>query len=230
MRALAPWALAAALLNAGAARLPRPDFPRSTPVSLAGDGVVAGATLWSVGMRRLAADLAFVRLLVYYGTYEGEADHGEEGHVHHGPDYGTGRYEEVLPRCRRIAALDPYWSFPLLYGASALAFNLDRPNEASSLIEEGLTRQPRDRQLLAMLAAVGFHKKGDLAQALDRLMPAIEEGGAPTMLKNMAAYMNERAGRRDAAVRLYRAILESRDQSYHDNAVRGLARLGVRER
>ncbi len=232
MRAGLAAAAAAAALNAAFQGFPTPAFPPAAAVSLAGDGVVASVALWSLGMRRLAADLGYVRLLVYYGSDEDDSgsmeEMFEEGHHHAGGmNFGFGRYEEVLPRARRILAVDPYWSYPVMYAASALAFNLQRPQEALDLLAEALVFRPGDRQFLSTVAAVGFHKNGDLSQALDRLMPAVDGPDSPTMLKNMAAYMNERAGRRGTAVRLYREILDSRDASYHDNARRGLQRLAA---
>lgn len=219
---------AAAALGLASLRAPSPGFPPTASVSLAGEGVVASATLWSLGMRRLASELGFVRLLVYYGTHPDDYVPHEEGTAHaHGKDEGYGRYEELLPRLRRILALDPYWTHPVLWGAGALAFTVDRPDEALLILDEGLKTRPKDPTMLATVAAVGFQKKGDLEQALERLMPVVDSGQAPTMLKNMAAYMNERSGRRDVAVRLYKNILESRDASYHDNALRGLTRLGA---
>lgn len=215
---------AAAALGAASAGIPAAAFPPVPAVSLAGDGVVASATLWSLGMRRLAAELGFIRALVYYGTHEDE----HEGHsAGDGHDHDAKGYGELLPRFRRILALDPYWTHPVLWGAGALAFTVDRPDEAILILDEGLKVRPKDAKLLATVAAVGFQKSGDLPQALERLMPVVDSGEAPTMLKNMAAYMNERAGHRDVAVRLYREILLSRDASYHDNATRGLTRLGA---
>lgn len=223
---------AAAALGAAVRGLPAASFPPAAAVSLSGDGVVAGATLWSLGMRRIAAELGFVRALVYFGTHEDELE-GHEGHEEgtahaHAHDLVVGRYEELLPRFKRILALDPYWTHPVLWGAGALAFSLDRPDEALAVLDLGLKARPADAKMLATVAAVGFQKRGDLSQALERLMPVVDSGEAPTMLKNIAAYMNERAGHRDTARRLYREILDSRDLSYHDNAERGLTRLGAR--
>ena len=133
----------------------------------------------------------------------------------------------MLPRFLRILALDPYWTHPVLWGAGALAFSLDRPDEALLVLDEGLKARPNDPKMLATVAAVGYQKRGDLVQSLERLMPVVDSGDAPTMLKNIAAYMNERAGHPDVALRLYREILQSRDVSYHDNAERGLRRLGA---
>ncbi|MBI3299474.1 MAG: hypothetical protein HYZ75_15010 [Elusimicrobia bacterium] len=217
MRAALAAAGAAAALNLAFSSVSVPRLPARGGVSLAGEGVVAGAALWSLGMRRLGADLGFINLLVYYGTH----DEDHDGHEH----AAAGGYEDLLPRARRIRALDPYWSYPVLYAAGALAFNLERPDEALALLDEALALRPGDRELLATVAAVGFQKKGDLTAALERLMTAVDGPDAPTMLKNMAAFMNERLGRRETAARLYREILESRDASYHEAAERGLARL-----
>lgn len=219
---------AAAALGAVSSGIPSAGFPPAAAVSLAGDGVVASATLWSLGMRRLAAELGFVRALVYFGTHEDELEAHEAGEAHEHPEEeSTKGYEELLPRFRRIYALDPYWTHPILWAAGALAFTLDRPDEAILILDEGLKLRPTDPKLLATVAAAGFQKQGDLAQALARLMPVVDSGEAPTMLKNMAAYMNERAGHRAVAARLYAEILESRDASYYDNAQRGLRRLGA---
>ena len=226
MRAGLAAAAAAAALNLAYRGIPVPAYPPAAAVSLAGEGVVASVSLWSLGMRRLAADLGFVRLLVYYGTSE-EGREEEVERSEHGGAFGADLYMEMLPRARRILAIDPYWPYPVMYGASALAFNLQRPQEALALLAEALTYKPRDKQFLATVAAVGFQRKGDLSRALDELMPAVDAPDSPTMLKNVAAYMNERSGRRDVAIRLYREILDSRDVSYNDSAQRGLQRLGA---
>lgn len=222
---------AAAALGLAVSGLPKASFPPNAAVSLSGDGVVASATLWSLGMRRFAAELGFVRALVYFGTHEDELeehDPHEDGTAHaHAHDLVLGRYPELLPRFKRILALDPYWVHPVLWGAGALAFTVNRPDEALLVLDEGLRARPTDAKMLATVAAVAYQKRGDLTQSLERLMPVVDSGEAPTMLKNIAAYMNERAGNRDVARRLYREILDSRDLSYHDNAERGLKRLGA---
>lgn len=225
---------AAALLGAGAlaGRVPRGPYPPPTEVRLAAEDAVTSASLVSAGMRRLAADLAFIRLLLYYGTPEGRhAGHDHDsGHAHEhewgGGEYGAGSYRELGPRAERILSLDPFWRYPVLYGAGALAFNLDRPEEALRLLKEGLRHRPGDSRYLAYVAAVGFSKNGDLARVAEELSPVVAGPDAPTMLKNIVAFMHVRLGRREEAARLYREILRSRDESYHENARRALKRLG----
>ncbi|MDE2293573.1 MAG: hypothetical protein KGL53_15940, partial [Elusimicrobia bacterium] len=161
----------------------------------------------------------FVRLLVYYGTYEDVTDPEVQ-------EQGGGRYEGLLGRTRRIQALDPFWRYPAVYGAAALGFNLKRPDEALLVLDDALKMRPGDERLLAMVGAVGFQKDGDPARALDRLMPAADSPDAPSLLVHLAAFMSERLGRREQAVRLYRRLLDSRAPGYAEWARRGLARLG----
>jgi len=118
------------------------------------------------GARRLASDIAWVELLQYYGSPEKPIDkdaefdlswdmtkflfgvklekeechkHGciEEGHYH--PDFSGGVYPDLYQNCLRVAELDPFFSYVYLYGAGALAWNLNRPDEAIKLLEAGIS-------------------------------------------------------------------------------------------
>ncbi|MEK7746849.1 MAG: hypothetical protein AAB576_09295 [Elusimicrobiota bacterium] len=219
-----PWlALAAAVgaLNFTALRLLPAPFPPAREMQLAREDAARNATLLSLGMRRLAADIAFVRMLLYYGTPE---QGGHEGHAH-GPDYGSGHYFDLAPQARRILDLDPRFSYTVLYAAGALAFNLDRPQEALALLESGRRTEPKNWRYASTIAAIGFHAKGDASKVLSELEPLLRERDCPTMLKNIAAFLCVRSGRKAEARRLYREILESRDKDYHEVARKALERL-----
>ncbi|HBL17120.1 MAG: hypothetical protein A2X36_01505 [Elusimicrobia bacterium GWA2_69_24] len=226
-------ALALALLAAAqglAARSVRPPYPALDQMRLGAEDAVTGAALLSLGMRRLAADLAFIRLLIYYGTPEDEGGAHDDGHGHgsgtHGEeDYGAGCYAELGPRIQRILDMDPFWKYPVLYGAGALAFNLKRPEEALALLRQGLAAAPRDPQYLSTLAAVGLQQRGDTAQVIGELTPLLADPETPTMIKHLVAFMNQRLGRREEAIRLYREILDSRDDSYRALAREALGRM-----
>lgn len=227
-RLLLAAALAATLgLNHVLGRLAALPYPPPTEMRLGAQDAVTSAALLSLGMRRLGADIGLIRLLVYYGTPERGLEEGHHEHDGHGPhDYGAGVYSELGPRALRILDLDPYWDYPVLYTAGALSFNLHRPQEALQLLREGLRYRPKDPRYLAYMAAIGFHEDGDMAKVVDELTPVVGEE-APTILKNMLAYMNVRLGRREEAVRLYREMLLSRDENYHPVARRALKALGA---
>lgn len=207
------------------APLPPPDSIR-----LAHADAVEGVGLMSLGMRRLAADLAFIRLLMYYGSAPEEAERADGAGHGPGDGHGHGRereHLELLPRTQRILDLDPFFEYATLYSAGALAFNLRRPEEALAVLRHATARDPRNWKYHAQVAAVGFTQKGDIESARRQLEPIVEDPACPTMLVNMLAFMNVRLGRRADAIRLYRKVLSSRDKDYHDMARRALERLGA---
>lgn len=119
------------------------------------------------GARRLAADIAWVQLLQYYGSPEEPLDQEtefklswdmtkflfgiplekeeshkpgvpEQEHEHYHAPIEGGNYPELYSNCLRVAELDPFFSYVYLYGAGALAWNLKRPDEALKLLEAGI--------------------------------------------------------------------------------------------
>ena len=219
MRELAAGLLVCAALNAALVSRPVP-LPK-----VPGERAVEAAGFLSLGMRRLAADIGLVRLLVYYGTPEKE-ERGHERHEH-GGGFGGGHYPEIGPRAREILSIDPGFAYPVLYGAGALAFNLDRPDEALALLAFGLQTMPHNQQLRAYTAAVAFHKKGDAARVIEMLEPTLSEPDCPTMIKSMLAFLYRRGGQPGKAVAVYRDILAtSRDAGYRATAEKNLRELG----
>jgi tetratricopeptide (TPR) repeat protein len=187
-------------------------------------------------MRRLAADLGLIRLLVYYGSPESEGDkHEEHGHAgetfdpkHPENFWGGGKYPGLGPRARRILDIDPSLSYATLYAAGALAFNLNRPQEALDVLSYGLRRDPSNLQYHAYVAAIGFHRHGDTGSVMRILEPLLKSPDCPTMIKSMMAFLYRRTGRREKAIRLYREILEtSRDPGYRRTAEKRLKALGA---
>ena len=231
MKTLAALALIAGL-NAATLRLHQPSPSPARSVHLSKETAIRDASLIALGMRRLAADLEFVEMLVYYGSpEEGEApfeylrsyyfESPRHQHIHEG-----GAYPELSPRALRILELDPGFSYAALYAAGALAFNLQRPDDAVSLLEKARAYGPKNWRYDLYIAAAGFHKQGDAERVLSVLAPVLADPECPTMLKNMAAYLDVRLNRVPQAVRLYRQILESRDTAYRDVAREALVKLG----
>ncbi|MFA6028878.1 MAG: hypothetical protein WC969_03385 [Elusimicrobiota bacterium] len=220
-----------AALNAGVSRVsPEAALPAVAELRSAPEDLVRDASMLVMGMRRLAADLTFVQLILYYGSpdsrgEEDPAEHGRPGHAHR--DFAAGAYAELLARVRRVLALDPRFEYAAFHVAGALAFNQNRPDEALVLLEEARGRRPENWRYAAYIAAIGFHKKGDAESVLKALAQSLAEPDCPTMVRHMAAYLNEKAGHRVEAASLYRELLASRDENYHEIARRGLRRLGA---
>lgn len=232
-----PWrgaaAAAALLVSLGwaASKAYRPPFPDPSGIRVPRGEAIQNGALLSLGMRRLAADLSFIRLLMYYGTPE---EREEDDHAHpHGVahQWGSGHYPDMLPLATRIIELDPAFTFVPVYAAGALAFNLDRPDEAMSMLTRASGLLPPDDPVQwkyrVLVAGIGFHKKGDAERVLAEVSPILGDPNCPTLIKNMMAFLNRRLGRRDEAVRLYREILRSKDASYRHIAERALKELGA---
>lgn len=244
MRSRGYGLLAAALLcwaagsYAGASyRLPfPPPSEMRSPLNGAGGDMLALA----LGARRAFADLWFVRLLQYYGkkeTPEGSARPGHEAHHHsvdergrarcaHDAEYGKGDYPEFLLLARHILEVDPSFTAAGLYGAASLAFNIERPAEAEALLRYGLKYSPKEWKYLTLLAAIGYSNAQDPAAVAEAIKPLLREPDCPVMLKQLAAFLNKRAGNFAAAAAIYADILAtSRDEFYLRNAERELRKL-----
>lgn len=233
------WALAAAALCAVLNTVSMRLRPEGWPLlqGLAPEAALETSALVSLGMRRLAADLGLVRLLIYYGSADAAAAEEEEtGHDRHShgafdpahPErsWGGGVYGELGPRALRALDADPSFSYVALYAAGALAFNLNRPDEALRVIRYALSRDPRNHRYQAYAAAIGLHRHGDAAGVIRLLEPALPDADCPVMIKHLVAYLYARTGRRERALALYRDIRDtSKDAGYRRMAAEAVSRL-----
>lgn len=231
---------AAACFSAASYRSPfPPPYEMRTPA----DGASGDMLALAAGARRVFADLWFVRLMQYYGTKEfavGSEEAGHEGrrhavdaqgreHCDHGDDYGKGKYPMFLPLARHVLEVDPAFPAAGLYGAGALAFNMDRPAEAEELLNFGLKYSPREWRYLTVLAAIGYSKSRNPAAVAATIQPLLKDPDCPVMIKQLAAFLNKRSGNYAAAAAIYADIAAtSKDEPYVANARRELERLAAR--
>ena len=191
-----------------------PDFSSSKhPVEI--------LTLLNLGLRRLAADIAMVRLLIYYGSSEAMDDDLN-------PPKGVTLYPGILPRAKEILSLDPSFSYVRFYAAGALAFNLGRPDEAIELLREGLILDPDNSKYKAYIAAIAFSQKGDERQAVEALSPYLNSPKTPSMIKNIAAFIYLRLKKWPQAAELYQELLRSKDAGYRKEAKKMLEKIKKR--
>lgn len=220
--------LSLAALGVGGWRVLAWPFPTLSEMRVSPGHAVETAAFLGLGMRRLAADLKMIRLLQYYGSPDPEHEHS---HAHGGAEYGKGQYREIHPRTLEILDLDPYFRFAALYSAGSLAFNLDRLDEAVSLLQYALERDPGEWRYASYIAAIGFHRKGRPADVLRVLGPIVDQPDCPTQLQHMVAYLYRRQGNRREAVRIYRRIVQdSKDLNYVELARRELSELAAEMR
>jgi len=225
---LLPAVLAAALAMAGPwsfISYTRP-FPPADMLNEVRQSAVEDVMALSLGLRRLAADLWFIRLMQYYGTPEVERLKEENGEVELEENYGGGEYPEFLHISQHILALDPRFTNAALYSAASLAFNLSRSQEAISLLRGAMIYHPKEWKYVALLAAIGYSKAKDPAKVSELITPLIMEPDCPVMIRQLAAFLNFKAGHYRAAYEIYKTILETtKDPVYIDKAQREIAKL-----
>lgn len=241
MRELAVGLCLAAAANLGLGTALPPPSADPFGIKSGSEGAVETAALFGLGMRRMAADLALIRMIIYYGTPEDDG-HGHEGpHEHHGhqdhdaehPErsYGGGTYGRLSAMAMSILDLDPAFTFAPLFASGALAFNLNRPEEAVELLRYAIRRDPGQTQYHAYLGAIGFHRKGKPEEVARLLEPLVAYNpDCPTLIKNILAFLYKRTGQYRKAAALYLDIYEtSRDEGYRRMAERELRELAKRQ-
>lgn len=202
-----------------------------------------------LGSRRISADIAWIELLQYYGSAElltdeespGElyqdfysrlfnpAKHQPYQHEHHHHHYEGGVYPRLLPLCQRIIRLDPYFQYVYLYGSAALAWNLNRPEEAVALLEEGIKYNPQSLLLRVYLGAIIYKKMDNFAGMTSLLDEVVADPECPVLLKNILANIYKKAGKFESAANIYRQIMEtSLDSRYRQMAKEKLQQISGR--
>jgi len=232
-----PFAAALALAGPWAFLTYARPFPQADKIGTVRQSAVEDAVALALGVRRLAADLWFIRLIQYYGTSEldgrdnsggisEDSGHGQPGHHCSDENFGEGKYPDFLPVARHILALDPYFTNAGLYAAGSLAFNMSRPEEAVSLLNGALIYRPKEWKYVTLLAAIGYSKAKDPAKVAELITPLILEPDCPVMIRQLAAFLNKKMGNYSAAHKIYKTILETtKDRFYIDNARREMAKL-----
>jgi tetratricopeptide (TPR) repeat protein len=202
-------------------------YPPLSAMKVRPDDAVETAGFLSLGLRRGAADVGFVRLLQYYGTPEGEFQFAFLAPIEHGESpYEGGVYPEMYARGREIIDLDPYFDHAAEYAIGSLAFNLNRPLESIDLLERVRKYNPKQWRYDALLAAVGYLKAKNPEKVADSLLPVALDPDSPAMVKQETAFLLKKIGRNAQAVRVYQLlILTTKDEGYIDNARRNIALL-----
>ncbi len=196
-------AIAATLAVQPFLRATAPDFPPlsslpSTPYSL------QDAALVSCGLRTVAADLAWMQLLQY-----------SAGGLPDMPDRPGRPYDHVKDLALRVSRLDPSFHRSYLFAAGILAWfkNVDRPDEAVEVLQEGLRRDPGQKSYAMYIAAIAYKKKGDVSKMTAILEATLDDPHTPVEIKTILANLYKSRGDFEAALRVWRAILDDNTAS-----------------
>jgi len=174
-----------------------------------------------IGMRRLTADIAWISVLQYYGSHE----HHEEGHSH---DFAGGEYPALKKMILRVTRLDPSFQYAYLYGAGALTFGTDRPEEAMELLREGIFYNPTYWRFRLYVGAILYKKQGQFGNMIALLEDAIRYPDCPTMVKSILANIYKEKGDYARALKIWLEVLDNKssDNWYKIQAEKQIGELG----
>jgi len=163
------------------------------------------AAAYLSGFKIPVSHLFWIETLQYYGDFSN----------------APARYPKMFEYCRMTADLNPHFLKPYELGASVLAFQVHRPQEAAALLLRGIEANPTAPRLKLLLAAIGYLNVDQYGSILPLLEGLLRSGDAPPMMVNILANTYQKAGRWDDAVRVWRWILnhstrnEDRDAAAH---------------
>ncbi|MBN1823539.1 MAG: hypothetical protein JW803_04390 [Endomicrobiales bacterium] len=171
--------------------------------------------------------------------------HGHDGHVElgeHGdqgerkpesagnapdePRSAQSRYPRLLGHCYRVVNLDPYFSYAYLYGAGALAWNLERPDEAMRLLQSGISAMEKFRENITKdvqhpfwqyhlyMSAIIYRNSGEFDKMTGALEVAVRQPGCPNMVKAVLANIYQKEAKYYPSLKLWLEIYDSKDPLY----------------
>lgn len=221
------------------------------------------------GMRRLSADIAWIQLLQYYGSPEEKLDKDteyelsiatirfltgikekqqkesevgghEHGHMDAPYDIEAGVYPQLLSHCYRVVKLDPFFFHVYLFGSGALAWNLNRTDEAIQFLKYGIdtmeaykmnvtkdVQQPYWQMNLYM-AAIVYRNMGKTDEMVSLLEVAVKQPSCPNLVKTILASIYQKAGKDALALKLWIDVRESGDPTYSARSMEKITELRSR--
>jgi hypothetical protein len=166
------------------------------------------------GHARLAADLAWLEAIQYYG-------------LHRKTDR---RYPYAETLFRTLTGLDPSFEAAYVFGALVLAEDGGRPEAARALLRQGMSANPGSWLLPFEYGFLAYLGRWDRGEAPEYLARASRMPGAPSSVARLAAHAATRAQNRNLAIELWREMLRSSEnEEVRRIALRSLRELGAAE-
>ena len=165
-----------------------------------------------LGMRRMTADIAWIAVLQYYGSFD-MARQGSNPNV-------RVIHPALKTLVQRVIRLDPYFHSAYLYGAGSLAFNLNRYEEALEILEEGIRHNPTYWRFRLYVAAILWKQKGRSDKMIPLLEKALLYPDCPTLVKSCLANIYKARKNYARALDIWLNVLEQRnlDETYFHQA------------
>ena len=147
------------------------------------------------GYKVLIGHLFWIQVVQYYADADNSVDH----------------FSKLYDYCSLASDLNPCFVPIYTYGASALAFQLKRMDQAERLLQKGILSNPNNNDLKLLYASIAYEN----TQQFDKLIPFLEiqinRGNAPTVLYHILANTYQKVGRTGEAIALWKRILKESD-------------------
>lgn len=183
-----------------------------------------------LGMRRIAADIAWVHLMHYYARdtmtkeeqlereyYDFIKNKDHNGHVEdsYHPDFNVRKgHEKLYEKTLRVVHLDPFFHYAYIYSSGVLAWNLKRYDEAYELLRLGMKNDPTHWRYGEYLGAIMYKEKGDVQRMVPLLEKIVTYKECPNLIKSMLANYYEKIGQYYKSLKLWLTIYDSGDKEY----------------
>ncbi|OGS27932.1 MAG: hypothetical protein A2297_08010 [Elusimicrobia bacterium RIFOXYB2_FULL_48_7] len=157
-----------------------------------------------MGFRCATADIAWVQLIQYSATDE---------------DYSS-TMDLLKPLTLRVVRIDPYFHEAYLFSSGILAWfkNVNRPDEAIELLQEGIRNNPKYWQLRLYLSAIVYKKAAKYSEMAALLEEAIQYPDCPSIIKGILANYYKSSREYGKAIDIWENLLTSNDLEYKDRA------------
>ncbi|MFH1380480.1 MAG: hypothetical protein ABII23_09405 [bacterium] len=176
-----------------------------------------------LGMRRIAADIAWVQLSQYYARPQVSKEEALEVEykkfinkvIPYKHDFNERvGYPEIYERTLRIINLDPFFKYAYLYSAGALAWNLDRYDEAYDILKRGLAMNPLYWRFSMYVGAISYKEKGQHDKMVGYLEEIIIYPDCPNLIRSILANYYRKEGQYYKSLKVWIYILDTGDESY----------------
>jgi hypothetical protein len=152
----------------------------------------------SLGYKQLVADLVWFSAVQYYGEYR-------EG------DHSLAYFEGLIDI---VTTLDPHFIFAYIFGAWVLSEDQGEFERGADILRRGMAKNPASWELPFEIGFLNFTHRVDYKIASRYLDLASRMPNAPERARRFAAFVYQRAGEEDSAIRLWQAYKEYTDDPY----------------
>jgi hypothetical protein len=186
-----------------------PFVPPNPPLWLSNGAL---ASKLALGYRNLAADLYWIRAVVYYGGRRLASGTGQAAGA------SAANFDLLYPLLDLVTSLDPHFKVAYRFGAifltEAYPSGPGRPDLAVALLQRGIALDSARWEYMQDIGFVYYWWLRDFKQASDWFKRAGQQPGAPTWLAPLAATTLAEGGDRDASRFLWLELLRNTDTDW----------------